>query len=337
MPQITITSANISFECDEHDTVLRAALRAGLGMPYECNVGSCGNCRFEVLSGEVVHERENPPGWNEQRDKAKNRYLGCQARPLGDCSIKVPMRPEYKSQFLPARTTGKLVAVEDITHDIREFRFELAEPNGFLPGQYALLAVPGVEGGRAYSMANAGEPGRWDFQIRRVPNGQTTSALFDKLKLGDEVGLDGPYGMAYFRDESPRDVLCMAGGSGLSPMISIARAFSASTTSPDRKLHFIYGGRTPRDICGESILKSLPGFGTRILYHCAVSDTAHPDSAGWSGRTGFVPDLAVELFDDTLANFEIYFAGPPPMADAIMKMAITHKAPVGQLHFDKFY
>ena len=336
MPQITIPSANITFECDEHDTVLRAGLRAGLGMPYECNVGSCGNCRIEVLTGEVVHERENPPGWNE-RDKARNRYLGCQARPTGDCSIKVPMRAEYKSQFLPVRTTGKLVAIEDITHDIREFRVALTAPNGFLPGQYALLGVPGVQGGRAYSMANAGEPGQWDFQIRRVPGGEVTSVLFDKLQVGDEVGLDGPYGMAYFRDESPRDLLCMAGGSGLSPMISIARAFAASTLSPERKLHFIYGGRTPRDICGESILKTLPGFGTRVFYHCAISDTANPDSEGWTGRTGFVPDLAVQLFEGQIAEMEIYFAGPPPMADAIMKMAITHKAPAAQLHFDKFY
>jgi len=233
MPQITIPSANITFECDEHDTVLRAGLRAGLGMPYECNVGSCGNCRIEVLSGEVVHERENAPGWNE-RDKARNRFLGCQARPTGDCTIKVPMRAEYKSQFLPVRTMGKLIAIEDLTHDIREFRFALAAPNGFLPGQYALLGVPGVAGGRAYSMANAGEPGQWDFQIRRVPGGEVTSVLFDKLQVGDEVGLDGPYGMAYFRDESPRDLLCMAGGSGLSPMISIARAFAASPASPER-------------------------------------------------------------------------------------------------------
>ena len=336
MPQITIPSANISFECDEHDTVLRAALRAGLGMPYECNVGSCGNCRIEVLSGEVVHERENAPGWNE-RDKARNRFLGCQARPTGDCSIKVPMRPEYKSHFLPVRTTGKLVAIEDITHDIREFRFTVAEPNGFLPGQYALIGLPGVAGGRAYSMANAGEAGERHFQIRRVPGGEVTTVMFDKLKIGDEVGIDGPYGMAYYRDESPRDILCMAGGSGLSPMISIARAFSASATAPERKLHFIYGGRTPRDICGEAILKELPGYGTRIFYHSAISDAAHADSAGWTGRTGFVPDLAVELFEGKLPEMEIYFAGPPPMADAIMKMAITHKAPVGQLHFDKFY
>src|SRR3954453_3394091 len=144
MPEITIPSANITFHCDADDTVLRAALRAGLGLPYECNVGSCGNCRFEVLDGSVEHERENPPGWSE-RDLARKRWLGCQARPLEDLKIKVPMRADYKSRFLPVRTAGTLISIEDITHDIREFRFRLTDPTGFLPGQYALIGVPGVE------------------------------------------------------------------------------------------------------------------------------------------------------------------------------------------------
>ena len=53
MKQITITGGNTSFTCEDDDTILRAALRAGLAFPYECNVGSCGNCRFELIEGEV--------------------------------------------------------------------------------------------------------------------------------------------------------------------------------------------------------------------------------------------------------------------------------------------
>ena len=77
----------------------------------------------------------------------------------------------------------------------------------------------------------------------------------------------------------------------------------------------------------------LPGFGERIHYHAAVSEI--PD--GWTGRTGFVHEVALEMFGEKLKDFEIYFAGPPPMADAIMKMAVTNKVPAAQLHFDKFY
>lgn len=337
MAKITIPAADISFEVAEGDTIARAATRAGLGFPYDCNVGECGNCRFELLDGEVTYLRENPPAIND-RDVQRKRYLGCQAQPHGDCQIKVPLRDSFKSKHIPARTRGTLLEMRDITHDIREFRFALEQPKAFLPGQYGLIAAPGVEGARAYSMCNVTTSGEeWHFQIRRVPNGKATTSLFDQVKIGDEIGLDGPFGMAYLREDAPRDILLLAGGSGLSPMVSIARGAAVCPTLQDRKIHFLYGGRTPRDICGEEMLKELPGFGSRIHYTPVISMLDDPSSQGWSGKTGFVHDVAEQMFGAELANMEVYFAGPPLMAQSVMKMLIKAKLPATQMHFDQFY
>ena len=109
-------------------------MRNGLGFPYDCNVGECGNCRFELLEGEVEYLRENPPAVNE-RDIQRKRYLGCQALPKGPCSIKTPLRDQFKTVHIPAQTKGTLTEIFDITYDIREFRFTLEAPNVFLPGQ----------------------------------------------------------------------------------------------------------------------------------------------------------------------------------------------------------
>jgi len=337
MAKITIPAADKSFECSDGDTIARAGIRAGLGFPYECNVGECGNCRFELLEGEVRYLRENPPAINE-RDAQRNRYLGCQALPQGDCVIKVPLRDHYKSAHIPVRTRGTLTQTLDLTHDIREFRFRLADPTGFLPGQYALIGVPGVEGNRAYSMCNVTKDGaEWHFQIRKVPNGAATTGLFDRVRIGEEIDLDGPFGMAYLRENPDRDILLIAGGSGLSPMISIARGAAVNEKLKDRQIHFIFGGRTPADICGEDILRELPGFGERLHYYSAISMPEDPASAGWQGRTGFVNDVAQELFGDTMNGFEVYFAGPPAMAQAVMKTLIKAKVPAAQMHFDQFY
>ena len=333
MAKIEIPAANISFECPQDDTILRAALRSGLGAPYECNVGSCGNCQFELLEGQVVSLYPDAPGLNE-RMKQRNRHLGCQSKPLTDCKIKVPMRDDYKSRFLPVRTHGVLTEMRDLTHDIREFRFKLDQANGFLPGQYGLIGVEGVNGARAYSFSNVTAVGEeWHFQIKRMPNGACSNALFDQFKVGARVSLDGPYGMAWLREDAPRDLLCIAGGSGLSPMISIARAFAASEKLKERTLHFVYGGRAMRDLAGEDMLKALPGFGSRIFYHAALS-MPEPE---WKGRTGFVHEAAKDVVDGRLAEYEIYYAGPPPMTEAITRMAIENKVPVAQLHFDRFY
>ncbi|HEY8579397.1 MAG TPA: 2Fe-2S iron-sulfur cluster-binding protein [Beijerinckiaceae bacterium] len=336
MAKITISNGGLTFDCVD-DTIMRAATRAGLGFPYECNVGECGNCRFELQEGEVSYLRENPPAITE-RDAQRKRYLGCQAAPHGDCVIKVPLRDHYKSKHLPKKVQGELIAAMDVTHDIREFRFRLSEPAPFLAGQYALLSPPGVEGGRAYSMCNTGETGEeWHFQIRRVPNGVATTAMFDRLKVGESMGFDGPYGMAYLREDAPRDVLCLAGGSGLSPMISISRAAAKSPALAGRNIHFVYGGRTPRDVCGEQMLCELAGFGERIHYHAAISMPDDPASAGWKGEVGFVHEVAERMFGERLADYEVYFAGPPLMAQAVTKMLIKAKVPAGQMHFDQFY
>jgi toluene monooxygenase electron transfer component len=336
MPQITLANANFSFDCSD-DTILRAALRQGLGFPYECNVGSCGNCRFDLIEGEVAHDRADAPAWTD-RDKQRKRYLGCQARPLGDCKIKVNLRDHYKSLHKPVRTEARLFETEDITHDIRELRFRLADPAPFLPGQYALLYVPGVTGGRAYSMCNVTDDGaEWHFQIKLVPGGAATTRLFNDLGIGDSIKVDGPYGMAYLREDVPRDILCLAGGSGLSPMISIARAFARSEKLAGRNLHFIYGGRAARDICGEPMLQCLPGFGERIFYHPAVSAPESDPETTWTGRVGFVHAVAQEMHGGKLPAFEVYFAGPPPMAEAVQKMLVEMKVPPAQTHFDQFY
>jgi toluene monooxygenase electron transfer component len=336
MAQITLAGKDIAYDCS-NDTVLRAALRNGLGFPYECNVGSCGNCRFELVEGEVVHDRADAPAWGE-REKQRKRYLGCQARPLSDCKIKVNLRDHYKSLHKPVQTEARLFEIEDVTHDIREFRFRLAEPALFLPGQYALLSVPGVTGARAYSMCNITDDGaEWHFQIKLVPGGAATTQLFSSVGVGESIHVDGPYGMAYLREDAPRDILCLAGGSGLSPMISIARGFAKSEKLAGQNLHFVYGGRAARDICGEPMLKCLPGFGERIFYHPAISAPDNDPERTWTGRVGFVHAVAQEMHGENLKDFEIYFAGPPLMAEAVQKMLVEMKVPQGQVHFDQFF
>ena len=333
----TIKLANkpeISFDCADGDTVLRAALRAGLGFPYECNVGSCGNCLFEIAEGTVEHERKDAPAWTD-RHKQRNRWLGCQAKPCGDLSIKLNLRDHYASKHKPVRMSARVEAIADITHDIREFRLQPSTATRFLPGQYALLYVPGVEGARAYSMSNITDDGAtWDFQIKKVPGGAATTLLFDAVKAGAEIGVDGPFGMAYLREDVPRDILCLAGGSGLSPMVSIARGFAASEALKAQQLHFVYGGRQVRDIAGEEFLKQLSGWGTRIHYYPVVS---MPEGEAWTGRTGFITDAAAAIFGDELAGMEIYFAGPPAMATAVVKQMHEAKVPQTQVHYDQFY
>lgn len=335
MHTLQLSTGNQNFTCEDDDTVLRAALRAGLGFPYECNVGSCGNCKFELIQGQVDMSWTEAPGWTE-KDRQRRRYLGCQARPLSDCVIKLNLSDRNRPPHRPLRLQAKLAAVRPITHDITEFRFELSTSQPFEPGQYALLSLPGVVGPRAYSMSNVhNNEDVWEFQVRRTPSGEGSRALFEHLIPGDVIEIDGPYGMAWLRRDAPRDILCLAGGAGLAPMISIARGAMAEPALANHQLHFLYGGRESHDICGEDMLRQLPGWGTRLHYMAAVSSPS--GDADWSGPTGFVHERAQQQFGDRLADMEIYFAGPPVMAQAVQKMLLETGVNFNQVHFDQFY
>lgn len=319
-----------AFECAADDTILRAGLRAGLGFPYECNAGSCGTCKVQLLAGEIDSLRPDAPGLPEA-ERAKGRVLACQARPRSDCAIKVRLRPENVPAHRPARFAATLVATRDLTHDMREFRFATREAPGFRPGQYALFRLPGLDAPRTYSMSNADDGGgEWQFIVRRVPGGAGTEALFDRVQPGMEVALDGPYGNAWLRADSSRDIVCVSGGSGLAPVLSIARG---AAPTPGRRVHVFHGVRAMRDICGRDELAALPGFGERVILELVLSE---PDAA-WTGARGFVHERVREFVGERWAAFDYYFAGPPPMVEAVQRMLIEKRVPYPQVHFDRFY
>ena len=334
MPRIELSAGGAAFDCAGDDTLLRAALRAGLGFPYSCNTGSCGTCRFELEAGAVEHLRADPPAWSE-RDRKRGRWLGCQARPLADCRIRVRLDPAYAEAGPPARMTARLAAVTPISHDMSEFAFEVSGPDRFRPGQYALVTPPGVDAPRGYSMSNLPGEGLWRFVIKRTPGGAATGVLFDAMRPGDEVPIDGPYGIGWLREDAPRDLLLIAGGSGLSPMVSIARAAVASDRLQDRQIHFLYGCRAQRDACGEALIGGLAGFGERLRCTTAISEP-EPGEA-WSGPTGLVHDVAAQLFGERMGELEIYFAGPPAMTAAIQRLMHETGVPPERLHFDEFF
>ena len=337
MSVIKIADSDLAFECGADDTITRAGLRAGLAMPYECNVGSCGNCKIELIEGATEPAWPAAPALSE-RDRSKNRVLGCQAHPRADCMINVRLAEQFLPVYRPQRFRATLSAVRDITHDIREFDMQADTSMPFLSGQYALVTLPGVAGQRAYSMSSAcPEKGSsvWQFQIKRMPGGAGTAVLFDQLRVGDQLAVDGPYGHAQLREDCPRDVVCISGGSGISPMLSIARAMMASPRMAARKMHFFYGGRTERDICGEAVLRELSGFGERLFYHPSLSMTEEGD--GWTGHRGFVHENVLAMIGGVPAEFEYYFAGPPAMTQATQRMLMKNKVPLSQMHFDAFY
>ena len=327
MAKVSIQNTDISFNCGPGDTVLRSALRAGISIPYSCNVGSCGNCRVGIIKGQVEHLRKDAPAWTE-RDRKRAKYLACQAVPDGPCTIEFRFNAEKFVPIRPAKFDAILTKKNAITWDITEFHFEPIGAPSFLPGQYALFYIEGVDGARPYSMCNLPLDDDWAFQIKRVQGGACTKKLFD-MKTGQKIKMDGPYSSAYLKKDTSRDIILVAGGSGLSPMVSIARGAFTSEILDNQNLHFYYGCKSKLDIFDPDVV-----FGelkNKISFNTVLSNADSPIH-----RSGFLHDALREDFGVRLKNYDIYFAGPPAMVAEMQK--ITHElgVPFDQIHFDEF-
>lgn len=313
------------------DTLLRGALRSGVGLPHECSVGACGACRFELLAGSMEALWPEAPGLSE-RDRRRGKRLACQSRPLEDCVIRVRCDGEYEPPVVPRRFEARLRDRRALSGDMTEFTLVGPGPAEFLPGQYALLYPPGVNGARAYSMCNLPNgDGVWQFIVRRVPGGRGSASVFDNLVPGASIMVDGPYGHAYLRPGT-RDVVCVAGGSGVGPMLSIARAALAEDSV--RRVLFFLGLRSQSDLGVAGLIEPLACGRLNVT---TVLSSPEPD-APWSGPSGFVHQEMDRALAQPRQGLEFFFAGPPPMIGALQELLMARdRVPFGQIHFDRFF
>ena len=332
------SAEGMAFRCGADDTILSGALRSGIGFPYECNSGGCGSCQFELLEGDLMDLWPDSPGISA-RAKQRGRRLACQSVPAGDCAIRVSLNRENAPPVVPRRRTLTLASARPLTADMSEFSFHSDVGADFLPGQYAMMSLPGVKGLRAYSMSNLPNPsGEWRFIVKRVPGGKGTALLFDTLKPGRTLSIDAPYGNSYLRTSNGRDIVCIAGGSGLLPVLSVLQAAVRAPELSGRQIHLFYGGRGPEDICVWDIVSSDPLLHARVTLHTAISDDRAPGAEQWTGARGFVHELVRATLAADILAFDYYFCGPPAMTDAVHRMLLLdYKVPAEQFYFDRFF
>ena len=336
--KIHIAAKTLAFSCNNEDTILRAALRSGLAFPYECNSGGCGSCKFELIDGDVEVLWDKAPGLSP-RDLRKGKKLACQCRVTSDCTIKATVEQKSSVEHEPERFTVRYSGRRDLTSDMAEFRFIADQPSRFLPGQYLMMSLPGIEGDRAYSMSNIpNEAGYWQFIIKRMPGGLGSNYLFDHLQAGDELDFDGPYGLSYLQADIPRDIVCIAGGSGLSPVMSIVRAATGDARLSAQKIYLFYGGRGPSDICTPELVSEIEHLDAELVCHNATSDSELSVQQNWKGDCCFVHELVEKKLAGSMMDYEFYFCGPPVMTDTVQRMLmIDYKVPFEQIHFDRFF
>lgn len=332
---VTIQGTDLTVDIDTSDTLLSGLLRKGIGIPYECNAGGCGSCKYTLIEGEVSDDLHESPGLKNS-DRRKNKHLACISHLKSDCVIQVKQDKDYRPKNFPAIRKAHLISRRPITHDLWEFEFQTESPAVFLPGQYAKVFISGVNGPRSYSMSNIeNDDGGWQFLIKKTPGGAASEVLFEKDLKEISVDLDAPYSIAHLDAEHKSQVVCIAGGSGLAPMISILLGiYCNNLTSLNPTLY--YGARTEQDVIPLDYFSLIPGFNPETQYFPIVSEP-EPGS-NWSGATGFVHEHLSNAIRPEIDDQEIFIAGPPPMVEAVRRhLVLDLGVSITQLHYDRFF
>jgi len=328
--------------CKEGDNVLYAGLRVGLTLPYECATGTCGTCRCRVTEGETDLQWENAPGLAYVKQD-KNETLMCQARVRSNSTIRVPAEVTDTGSR-PGYFSGTLSNLVSLTHDVARFTIDLDRPVSFDAGQFVVLNEPSLEGGRAYSMTNhTGETSKIDFVVKRKPKGKFSDWLFDTSPNGVSLSVFGPLGRATFDPSEGKNILCMAGGSGIAGMMAIMEHGTACGYFADHRADVFFGVRTSTDIFfGDTLNRYVDCFPETVSVTIALSDE-EPDDAlrarypSLKFANGFVHSVTSEHMKDRYENVVGYIAGPPPMVDGALRILVLEaRLPASDIRYDKF-
>jgi ferredoxin-NAD(P)+ reductase (naphthalene dioxygenase ferredoxin-specific) len=179
-------------------------------------------------------------------------------------------------------------------------------------------------------MAGLAADDELEFHVRVVPNGRVSGYIDGTLKVGDAVRVSGPLGTAYLRRSHTGPMLCVAGGTGLAPVLSILRgALADGMRNP---IHVYFGVRTPQDIYGAQWLDELARKQDNLHVHLVVG--AGNTEPGM--RSGLVTDAVYQDWPD-LSGWRAYLCGAPPMVEAASMMIKKKGVLAEHVYADAFY
>jgi CDP-4-dehydro-6-deoxyglucose reductase/terephthalate 1,2-dioxygenase reductase component len=312
--RIAIADSDIAFDCAEDQSVLDAALRAGIELPYSCRKGVCGNCAGGIAHGEV-RGLGGAALRNESCTPEQVLYCLCtpatdlEIRPVSWHRIEAGARKRFK-----AKVFRNQLAAPDVS--VLQLRLPAGQRAKFHAGQYLQLAL---EDGsrRCYSMANAPhESDALTLHIRHVPGG-AFSARVPSLQQGDLLEVELPFGAVTLDVDSPQPIVFVAGGTGFAPIQSILDDMAKRRI--ERPVTLIWGARRADGIYLRSAVakwqRKWPG---SFRFVAALSEDAGGDEHAFAGRV----DQALEAHCPTLAGHALYACGSPGMVQAVRALAL---------------
>lgn len=316
--QVTVLPGQHQFPAAADQSVLDAALAAGIVLPYSCRSGACSTCKAKVVSGSV-QDGASPAQILSPEEIAAGYTLLCQAHANSDLVIEsrdVRLATDVQIRKLPSRLTAMQRVAPDV--EILQLQLPAADTFRFYAGQYIeILLKDGKR--RSYSMANPPHNASViELHIRHLSGGLFTDHVFGTgathMKEREILRLEGPHGSFYLREDNTLPIIMLASGTGFAPIKSIVEHMVHAGIS--RPITLYWGGRRPVDLYLDSLAQTWAQTIPNFKYVPVISDALAEDN--WAGRTGFVHRAVMEDFPD-MGGYQVYACGAPIVVESARK------------------
>jgi CDP-4-dehydro-6-deoxyglucose reductase len=305
--QVTILPSRHDFMVEGHDSLLEAAMRAGIPLSYGCSGGNCGLCKAKVVSGEVRKTR-NHDYIIPEAEKAAGYVLLCSNTAVSDVVIEAPVADSV--QDIPfQQIEAQVKAIGHINDDILLLHLQTPRTRRlrFLAGQGVTLRL-----GRSFSALQAIASCPCDdrnllFHIHRQPGNLFSDYAFDKLRTHDVVEIEGPQGEFILHERSARPQFFFALDCGFAPIKSLIE-HALSLEAEDIYLHWI--GSSKRHIYLPNIAHAWDDALDDFHYqeHIAGFDLRNMSDKREETLVKLLQDI--QIADASMLHGDIYIAGP---------------------------
>lgn len=334
--QVTIQPSQHQFTVTAEQTVLDAALAAGILLPYSCRSGACSTCKAKIVSGSIQPVPSADVVLSPEEREAGYTLL-CQARATSDLVVEsreIRLASDIQVRKLPSRVTSMTRPAADVA--VLQLQLPATETFKFYAGQYVELILKDGKR-RSYSMANPPHSAAaLELHIRHLPGGLFTDHVFGvgatQMKEREILRIEGPLGSFFLREDSDLPIVMLASGTGFAPIKSIIEHMVHQGIK--RPVTLYWGGRRPADLYMHALAQSWAATIPNFTYVPVVSDALAEDA--WTGRTGFVHKAVMEDFPD-LAGHQVYACGAPIVVDSARREFVAHcKLPDDAFFADSF-
>ena len=230
---IRLRSQDKSFECRDSDSILKAGLRHGLAMRYECSNGTCGVCKAKLINGDIKQIKHHDYAISDE-ELNDHMFLMCCQAPSSDVELELDLIDDVR--LIPIQqiqTKIKDIRLIDDNMAIISLRTPRSKTLQFMAGQDVELSFNGVVS--RYPIASCPCYGmELEFHIRRLDSDAFSQAVFSKtLKTKARVDLVGPKGIFVLKEESKKPMVFIAWDGGFAPIRSLVEhAFSLEMLNP---------------------------------------------------------------------------------------------------------